>query len=645
MNVAKLKITPKNIPNSLTALGVVFGDIGTSPLYAVSVLFAEKLLQSSQSSISPESIYGNISLIFWAINLIVSIKYLSFVLRADNDGEGGVFSLYALLHQHRNRGIGSLLVLLILAAGLIFGNGLITPALSVFSAVEGLSVLAPQFSDYSVLTTIVILTGLFLLQFTGTHRVGKIFGPVALLWFATIAILGLRSIIAHPEILKAINPLNAIDFLISADLRTIALSLTGVILSITGGEALYADLGHFGKTPIRRNWYTVVYPALLLNYFGQGAFLLSGAPIIRGNIFYSMVPSDWLLPMILLATLATVIASQALITGVFSLTSQATALGLFPRIKVIHTHHENEGQVYSPLANFCLFIGSVSLVLGFKSSTALASAYGFAVAGDMFVTSVAMVAVARVLWRWSSVAAVLVFGGFALIDALFIAANFSQIFDGAYIPCAIALILFLIMLTWRWGRKATFAAYSGLKTMTIQELVHLRTQENRVLDRNVLMMVPREIDSLDDQSPAILQQFWERYRVLPRNLLFVQVAHRKVPFIHRERYNIYSLYRDPLMGSISSVRVDFGFMENPDVESILEDLASHHQINLSQDPKEWIVHVSVENLLPSPKQNFLQRIRFQLFRLLRQVSQPAYYFYGLGRLIHLSVEVLPVRLR
>ncbi len=645
MNVAKLDITPKNLRNSMTALGVVFGDIGTSPLYAVSVIFADQLLHTSQQPLSPDSIYGNVSLIFWAINLIVGLKYLAFVVRADNDGEGGVFSLYALLHQHRHKGIGSLLFLLILAAGLIFGNGLITPALSVLSAVEGLSVLAPALTNYVVLTTIAILTGLFLFQFTGTHRVGKIFGPIALIWFLTIAVIGFDSVITHPEILRAINPLLAIKFLISADLRTIAISLSGVILSITGGEALYADLGHFGKTPIRRSWFAVVYPALFLNYFGQGAFLLSGAPILNGNIFYSMVPNQWLLPMVILATLATVIASQALITGVFSLTSQATALGLFPRLKVIHTHHENEGQVYSPLANFCLFIGSVSLVLGFKSSTALASAYGFAVAGDMFVTSLAMIAVATVLWKWSTASALAVFGSFAIIDAVFIAANFTQIFEGAYIPCAIALALFLVMLTWRWGRKATFAAYSNLKTLTIQELVQLRIQEHRVLDRNVLMMVTREIDSLEDQCPAILQQFWERYRVLPRNLLFVQVAHRKVPYIHGERYNIYSLYRDSQMGSISSVRVDFGFMENPDVESILEDLASHHQINLSQDPKEWIVHVSVENLLPSAKQNFWQRIRFQLFRLLRQVSQPAYYFYGLGRLIHLSVEILPVRLR
>ena len=645
MNVPKVNTTPKNLHNSVNALGIVFGDIGTSPLYAVSVIFADKLFNNTRHLISQESIYGNVSLIFWAINLIVGLKYLTFVLRADNDGEGGVFSLYALLHQHRRKGIGSLLFLIILAAGLIFGNGLITPALSVLSAVEGLSVLTPGFSDYTVPLTIGILTGLFLFQFTGTHRMGKIFGPIALLWFATIAILGLKSIMVHPEILKAINPLKAIDFVFSADLRTIALSLSGVILSVTGGEALYADLGHFGKTPIRRSWFTIVYPALFLNYFGQGAFLLSSEPIVRGNIFYSMVPSSWLLPMVILATLATIIASQALITGVFSLTSQATALGLFPRLKVIHTHHENEGQVYSPLANFCLFIGSVTLVLGFKSSTALASAYGFAVAGDMFVTSLAMIAVAIVLWKWSPVVAISLFGGFAIIDMLFIAANFSQIFEGAYIPLSIALVLFLVMLTWRWGRKATFTVYSGLKTMTIQELVQLRAKENRVLDRNVLMMVPREIDSVDNQSPAILQQFWERYRVLPRNLLFVQVAHRKIPFIHGERYNICSLYRHPQMGSINSVRVDFGFMENPDVESILEDLASHHQINLSQDPKEWIVHVSVENLLPSPKQNFLQRIRFQLFRLLRQVSQPAYYFYGLGRLIHLSVEILPVRLR
>lgn len=632
------------LATAFASLGVVFGDIGTSPLYAVSFIFSE-FLSTTTPSIPQDAIYGNVSLIFWTITLIVGVKYLVFILRADTDGEGGVFSLYALLHQHRNRTIQWLLFLLILSAGLLFGDGLVTPAISVLSAVEGLAIAAPQLSQFVVPMTSLILAALFFIQFAGTHRVGRIFGPIVFVWFITISLIGLEHIRNQPEIIRALNPLYAFRYLINGGMHALGLALTGVILSITGGEALYADLGHFGRKPIRLSWFAVVYPALIINYFGQGAYLLSGKPVVNANIFYSMVPEALLIPMIVLATIVTVIASQALISGVFSLASQATALGLFPRLNIIHTHHMHAGQVYSSFVNFSLFLGSLSLVIGFGSSQALASAYGFAVSGDMFVSSVAMIAVALIVWNWPRWRAILLFGSFACIDLLFVIANSTKLLEGAYVPCSVAVFVFIIMVTWRWGRKATFNAYSSLKTIPIREMLAMQEVKTHLLDRNVLMMVPREIDSIDDNSPAILQQFWQRYRLIPKNLLFVHVAHRKLPFVHSERYHITTLCRDSAGPTVISVRVDFGFMENPNVESILKNLASHHQINLSQDPNEWIAHVSVENLLPADRQNLIQKTRFRIFRILRHLSQPAYYFYGLGRLIHLSVEILPVRLK
>jgi KUP system potassium uptake protein len=645
MDNTPLNSRSRLLGSAFSSLGIVFGDIGTSPLYAISFLFADLLADNSKNSLPADAVFGTISLIFWALTLIVGIKYLVFIVRADNDGEGGVFSLYALLHSQKRRGVNWLLFLLILAAGLLFGDGIVTPAISVLSAVEGLGVAAPMFNSYIVGVTVLILSILFLIQFVGSQKVGKVFGPIIFIWFMAIGVLGLAQIFQHPEIFYAINPMYALRYLFNGGLKGAEIALAGVILSITGGEALYADLGHFGRQPIRLSWFFIVYPALILNYFGQGAFLLSGQTVVNKNIFYSMVPNQALVPMILLATLATVIASQALISGVFSLASQGTALGLLPRIKIVHTHHEHEGQVYSPFVNACLFLGSFLLVINFRSSTALASTYGFAVSGDMLVSSIAMISVASLIWKWPRLKAFAIFGFFAAIDVLFFAANSSKLLEGAYIPLSVALCIFVIMLTWRWGRKATFHAYSNLKALTIRELLDLHAVHSHTLKRNVLMMVPREVRSLEEVSPAILQQFWERYRLIPQNLLLVHVAHRKVPFIHQERYQIHPLVRKPDHPSIIFVKVEFGFMEDPNVESILEGLAAHHKINLSQDPNEWIAHVSVENLLPSEEQNLIRKFRFRLFRILRHISQPAYYFYGLGRLIHLSVEILPVRLR
>jgi KUP system potassium uptake protein len=355
------------------------------------------------------------------------------------------------------------------------------------------------------------------------------------------------------------------------------------------------------------------------------------------------VPRAMLYPMVALATMATVIASQALISGAYSITSQAVALGLFPRLKTVHTHHAHAGQIYLPFVNWALYAGCVVLVIAFGSSSALASAYGLSVSGVMLATSLAMIAVAPVLWRWSRITSATVFGVLAAIDAAFLAANSLKFIEGGYIPLCVGVALFAIMMTWRWGRKATFAAYSAKHTMKMSELIAHKRRAEVFLERNALLMVPKPLRSEHDNTPALLQLLWDRYGMLPRNLIFVEVVHRKVPYVHDDRYHVTVFQRDPGKGSIVSVTLSFGFMDEPNVERILEQLASHREINLPIDPHRWIVHVSIENLLPGRRTTFLRRLRLRLFMLLRHVSQPAHYYYGLGDEVQLSAEILPVR--
>jgi len=626
---------------AIGALGVVFGDIGTSPLYAMSeIFFAHK-----DVALGEANVIGSVSLVVWALIAVVTIKYLSFVLKADNEGQGGVFALYGLLHRLHHRSVKPLLLVLLLAAGLLFGDGIITPAISVLSAVEGLKVAAPTLAPFIIPLTVAILTGLFWLQRQGTTKVGKAFGPVIIVWFITIAILGLIQVIDHPLILAALNPVHGAKFLLRAGWHVDLLVLGGVMLAITGGEALYADMGHFGPQPIRRAWFAVVFPALILNYLGQGAYLLSGLPVQSSNIFYSLVPQSMLIPVIILATMATIIASQALISGAFSLAAQATALGLFPRLKIVHTHDQHEGQVYAPFVNWSLYVGCVLLVLYFGSSTALASAYGLAVSGDMLATSIAMILLARYHWRWPLPAAVLLFGSFACLDLGFLAATSLKFLEGGYIPLSIGVGLFTIMATWQWGRHATFAGYSSVKTMSIAELLEKKREAVTLMQRNVILMVPRPIRADSRNTPALLQLFWNRYGLLPENLIFVEVVHRKVPYLHQDRYQVTTLQRDDGKGSIISVSINFGFMEEPNVEHVLASLASHQEINLPPDPRHWQVHVSQENLIPSPLLGPIARTRHRLFALLRKLSRPGHYYYGLGDAVQLTVEIMPVKLQ
>ena len=626
---------------AIGALGIVYGDIGTSPLYAMDQLF----LGHAGGAPTPAEVLGGVSLVIWTITVIVAIKYAMLVLRAQNDGEGGVFALYGLLHEHNKRSTRPLLWSLMLGAGLLFGDGIITPAISVLSAVEGLEVATPALTSMVVPITIGLLTALFAIQFKGTSGIGIVFGPILLLWFVVIAGLGGLQTFQHSEILWAFNPVYGLEFLAHTNLFEAFIILGALMLVVTGGEAMYADVGHFGTQPIRASWFAVVYPALLLNYLGQGAYLLTGASVAGGKLFYSLVPSSLLYPMVLLATVATIIASQALISGAFSLVSQAIRLGLFPRLALLHTHRAHAGQIYVPFINWSLFLGCILLVMTFGSSSALAAAYGLAVSGVMVITSLAMFPIARHYWNWGGIMTGLTWGALTAVNGSFLVASSLKFLEGGFVPISVGIAVFVVMATWQWGRKVTFAAYSAKSTMTMAELIGLHRDCKTFMERNAVLMAATRVRRRTDRAPVLMQMIWERHGILPRNLIIVEVTHRKVPYIRDNRYLVTVFDRDRSRGCIISVEVSFGFMEEPNVEQLLEEMARHKEIDLPTDRHKWVVHVSQENLLPSRRAGLLKRLRFRLYVFLRLVSQPAYYYYGLGDEVQLSVEIIPVRVR
>jgi KUP system potassium uptake protein len=624
----------------LGALGVVYGDIGTSPLYAINEIF----FGQQYSFVGIESILGPISLVVWAITLIISIKYLTLVLRADFDGEGGVFALYGRLHQFKNKYIYYLKILLILAAGLLIGEGIITPAISVLSAVEGLAVYNPSFASKIIPITLFILTSLFLFQKKGSSTLGKIFGSIATLWFLTIGYFGFRAILETPQILAAFNPYWAFTFIQHINVHQSLIVLGSVLLVITGGEALFADMGHFGKKPIRVGWFFFVYPALLLNYLGQGAYLLSGKSLINQNIFFSMIPKTLLFPSIILATCASSIAAQSLISGAFTLTSQAVALGIFPRVKVTHTHFEHEGQIYVGLTNWVLFLGTMILVLTFKNSNSLAAAYGLSLSGVMLSTSFAMMAIAHLIWKWKIYKILLIFVPLAILELLFLMSKSLRFFEGGFIPLGIGLLIFFIMRIWKWGRKETLKGYMSLESLTISEMIDIKNKQTHCIDKNVVLLVPRPLRSIEDKAPPLVQLFYNRYGLFPKNLFLVEAVHRKVPYVHGPRYESFLFYKDSEKGCVASTTIHFGFMEVPNLESVLENLAISHQIELPDNPHKWLIHTSFERLIPKKKMNFLEKIRFQIFIFLRQTTMPAHFYYGLGQKLNLSVDIIPIKL-
>jgi KUP system potassium uptake protein len=544
---------------TLGAIGVVYGDIGTSVLYALKEVFG-----SGHVEFTPDNVYGILSIFFWTLTTIVSIKYVMLVLRADNNGEGGLVAMLALASmavKDRPKLRHNLLLVGIFGTCLFYGDGVITPAISVLSAVEGLEVVSPTFKRYVIPLTLIILFGLFAVQKHGTGGIGKLFGPITLVWFAVIASLGIYHIAAHPEILWAISPHYAIAFIFNEPSITF-LILGAVVLCVTGGEALYADMGHFGKKPIRVAWFAVVMPSLTLNYFGQGALLLDN-PEAVANPFFIMAPEWMLLPLVCLATAATVIASQALISGAFSVTKQVVQLGFLPRLQVMHTSVKDTGQIYIPVVNWGLFALIVMAVMTFKSSSNLAAAYGIAVCTDMMITTILTFFVIRYSWKYPLWLCLSATGFFFAVDFAFWSSNLLKLFEGGWFPLVIGAAILVLMLTWRDGREILHAKRDAdsMELTVFLDAVFL-APPTRVAGTAVFLT-----SGMGHVPNAFLHNL-KHNKVLHEQNLFVNVQNHEVPWIpDSERLQI-----SPLDNNCWQVVIHYGFKDDPDVPGALENL-------------------------------------------------------------------------
>lgn len=596
----------------LGALGVVYGDIGTSPLYAIKECFNGP----HAVSLDAANILGILSLVFWSVTLVVVVKYLFVIMRADNKGEGGIMALMALLMQksapgERPYSVTKIMLFGLFGAALLYGDGVITPAISVLSAVEGLEVAAPVLHSYVVPLTVLILIVLFLAQSRGTAKMGSIFGPVTLVWFVSIAAVAVPWILKRPEVLAALNPVHAIAFFFHNGLHG-ALVLGAVVLCITGGEALYADMGHFGKKPIRMAWFMVVFPALIINYFGQGALLLEMGGEAVKNPFYALVPKTLLYPMIGLATCATVIASQALISGAFSLTHQATQLGYLPRLAVVHTSERTEGQIYVPRVNLFLMIGCIALVLMFRESSGLAAAYGIAVTGTMAITSLLFYAVARQIWQWNIWPATLLTSFFLVIDLTFFGANTAKLFHGGWVPIVIATSIFLLMTTW-WHGRAVLQEQMISRAKPLDEFVaEIEATNPPRVPGTAVFMTPNL-----DVAPGVLLHHYKHNKVLHEKIVLLTVVTKKVPFV---KFDEHGRLTD-LGAGIAKIVAKYGFMEQPQVMDILE--AGGVSSRLGSD---FSFYLGRETVLTTGTSR-LARWRKKLFAFMIRNAQPATVFY------------------
>lgn len=561
---ATLCTDPVSAPKSssaaliLAAIGVVYGDIGTSVLYAVKEVFGH-----GHVPFTVENVYGILSMFFWTLTVIVSLKYVVLVLRADNEGEGGLVAMLALASQavvDKPRLRRVLLVVGIFGTSLFYGDGVITPAISVLSAVEGLEVVSPQFRHYVIPITLVVLFCLFVVQKRGTAGIGRFFGPVTLAWFLAISLLGVSQIVTHPEILKAMSPHYALRFMWNNP-GTSFIILGATVLCVTGAEALYADLGHFGKRPIRIAWFSVVMPALTLNYFGQGALLLEN-PLAVKNPFFMMAPEWALLPLVFLATAATVIASQALITGAFSVTRQVIQLGYLPRMNIEHTSVRTAGQIYIPFVNWGLFVAIVLAVVMFRSSSNLAAAYGIAVTTDMLITTVLTFFVIRYAWKYPLFLCIAATGAFFLVDFLFFASNLLKLFDGGWFPLVIGGSIFMLMLTWKEGRRL-------MGETQLAEAIDLRG----FLD-SVFVSPPARVDGTavfmtaePGVVPNALLHNLKHNKVLHDQNLFVTVRNHEVPWIPMDK----RIEMEALGHHCWQVVVHYGFKNEIDLPRALEN--------------------------------------------------------------------------
>ena len=613
---------------ALPALGIVYGDIGTSPLYTLKECFqGEHAVQPT-----PANLLGVLSLVFWALTFTVTIKYLIFILRADNDGEGGILALLALVTKPRDgeaprgKGLGFLVLLVLFGAALLYGDGVITPAISVLSAIEGLEVATTAARPAILPLTVITLLGLFLAQRRGTGGIGRVFGPVMLLWFSTIGLFGARQLIKEPRILGAINPLHAVSFFVENKMHGF-LVLGGVVLAITGAEALYADMGHFGPRPIRQSWFFVVFPALVLSYFGQGAALLEH-PELASNPFYAIVPTWALYPTVAIATAATVVASQALISGAFSLTQQAVQLGYFPRITIIHTSHHTEGQIFIPEINSALLVACIGLVLSFKTSNALAGAYGIAVTGTMAITTITYYVVLTRTWGWPVWRAAPLAGAFLIVDLAFFGSTATKIFEGGWFPLLLAAIVFTVMTTWRTGRKHLGEAMASAMFPLDLFLQDLDVNKPlRVKGTAVFMS-----SNANGVPPVLLHHFKHNQCLHEQVVLLTVLAVHSPEVVGDERLKV-----EKLNGGFYRATIRFGFMQTPDVPAALAD---SKRLGLTIDPERTSYYLGRETLLPSGTGR-MRMWRKKLFAFVSRNSVPATAYFGLppGRVVELGMQI------
>lgn len=614
---------------ALGALGVVYGDIGTSPLYALK----ESFHPGHHMLVLPENVLGLLSLIFWSLMIVISLKYLTFILRADNKGEGGILALTSLIIPRSERfkrqlsaSKNFLILLGLFGTALLVGDGMITPAISILSAVEGLSLITPVFTPYVIPLTIGILIGLFKLQKKGTGTVGKIFGPVMLTWFLTLAILGLINIIETPSVLMAINPWYIIDFFRNNSWHGFVV-LGSVFLVVTGGEALYSDLGHFGRRPIMKAWFIVALPSLVLNYFGQGALLLRDSDAVS-NPFFLLAPQWALSPLVMLATLATIVASQALITGVFSLTMQAVQNGFAPRVHIVHTSKNEFGQIYVKNMNRLLAFGSIALVLVFQTSSKLAAAYGLAVTTTMVITTILFYVVAVERWRWSALTAGLVCGSFLFIDLAFWGSNLLKIIDGGWFPLTVGITGFTIMTTWKTGRKI-------LSSRLQEKIIPLSEFLEKIQDQNITRINGTAVylnRSLTD-TPYALIHTYEHFKTVHKNLIFLAVHSENIPKVDDlERTSVKDLGHN-----IYQVSFRYGYLEQPDIPRDLAQIKLDG-IELENDKLSYMIG---RESLYATEYAGMAIWREKIFSLILKNQVPASDYFQLpkDRVVEVGVQI------
>jgi KUP system potassium uptake protein len=616
----------------LTALGVVYGDIGTSPLYALRECFKPEYGLEA----TPEHVYGVLSLIVWSLFLVVTVKYIVFIMRADNRGEGGILALLALIlgkeASHKARR-AVLITVALIGAALLYGDGTITPAMSVLGAVEGLKVVSPNFEVFVVPLTIAIIVMLFFFQKHGTAKVGYFFGPVMFLWFVTIAGLGVVEMAKHPEVLQSLNPIHGIELLLERG--PLALVLMGaVVLAVTGAEALAADMGHFGKKPIRLTWLWFVFPCLLLNYFGQGALILRDPSAVTSP-FYLLAPATMLYPMIALSAAAAVIASQAMISGAFSITQQCVQLGYSPRVSIVHTSAREFGQIYIPEINWALMIGCVLIVLGFRDSSALGAAYGIAVTGTFACTSILFVAIAAARWNWPRWQAGLLAVAFLALDLPFLSANLLKVKAGGWVPLAIGFAIYVMMITWKRGRDIL---RERLKEITMPLPTFLES-----ISRSTIPRVPGTAVFMTSEpggAPVVLLHHLKHNKVLHEQVILLSISTADVPDVPPAD-RLFSLER--LDAGFVRAVARYGFMQSPDVKEVLAVLRTK---GIKTKPLDTSYYLGREELIPANKPwkkgGLTMNIwRKRLFAIMAKNARSAAAFFNLppNRVVELGTQI------